>query len=154
MPGETPAPLRARRPKVTLDCVAHQYAERTERIVEVSVPGTDTGCLVSFWHTDDRLLKVDVYRASEDVSVVHAGACSRSALQQVADKLQADVTELRAGWDQPAIRTPLSAEEAVQGERLHAALRQAEDTLRFVQAIMSGGAAGGAAPDPRTAGPA
>lgn len=53
----------ARRPKVTLRCIADAYADKSrERVIEFFDPVLKQGGLISFCRQGDGILRVDVYR--------------------------------------------------------------------------------------------
>lgn len=60
-----------RRPSVTVDCVADQYASHCERIIEFFDPISKTGGLISLRHGPvTGKLTVEVYNVDSDVIVL------------------------------------------------------------------------------------
>ena len=64
------AKRRSNRPRVTVNCVADQYARDGERIIEFSDGETVCGGLISLSRTPEGKLRVFVYRINEDVEVI------------------------------------------------------------------------------------
>jgi hypothetical protein len=59
----------SRRPCVTINCVADNYADKTrERIVEFDTP-SHKGGLISIYQHDDGLVTVNIYRCDPGVIV-------------------------------------------------------------------------------------
>lgn len=64
------AKRRPSRPRVTVNCVADQYASDGERIIEFSDGEVGLGGLISLGMTPEGKLRVFIYRIDEDVEVI------------------------------------------------------------------------------------